>query len=597
MAALDPVAFVRSIPPFDALPAAAFAEVARALEIGFYPAGTRLASVGESPLEHLYIVRTGAVRVERHGKTLQVLEEGESFGFVSLITGRAALDVVVEDDCLAYLLPAPEFQRLLAHAPFATHFAVGLSERLKGSLAPARGISLEPDLSVEVNRLVGRAPVWIDPGLTIGDAARVMRAERISSVLVRTEPPSIVTDRDFRNRVLADGLGPRTPVLQVCSQPLRVVAASARLHEAWTALLETGAHHLPVERDGQIVGMVTAGDLLRASAQGPVAVLRSVERLGGRGSLGGYADRVADMAGTLLAGGLDAPVIAGFVARLNDAVVGRILEWAEAELGPAPAPYAWLVFGSEGRMEQTLLTDQDNALAYADAGGRHRAWFQALADHANADLLAAGFPPCPGGRMARLWHGTESSWVSQIDECIRDRPHDAAIFFDTRRGAGTLPLDALEAALARGRSARLLVRSLARHALAFTPPPSLLLRLRATSSVVNLKRHGLTPIVALARCYAIEAGLHARGTLDRLDGARDAGLMAASVHADMSEAFRFLLGLRLRVRLRRRAEHLPSSDEVTLAELEPTDRSRLKESLRGLRAWQELAAYRYQPDL
>jgi CBS domain-containing protein len=242
---------------------------ARALEIGFYPAATRLASAGGRPLEHLYVVRRGAVRLEHDGQTLQVIEEGECFGYTSLISGHAALDVIVDEPLLAYRIPAAAFRRLLGHAPFAGHFAAGLADRLRARLAHAPSVTAPPDLSVEVGRLVERPAVWIDAGATVSGAARLMREQRVSSVLVRSEPPGIVTDRDFRNRVLAEGLGPGTPVGRVLTSPLRTVRADAPLHEAWTAFLDAHVHHLPVTREGAIVGMITSGDPSAARRRGP----------------------------------------------------------------------------------------------------------------------------------------------------------------------------------------------------------------------------------------------------------------------------------------------------------------------------------------
>jgi CBS domain-containing protein len=353
-------------------------------------------------------------------------------------------------------------------------------------------------------------------------------------------------------------------------------------------------HHLAVERDGVIAGVLTSNDLLKCSTQGPVSVLRGVDRLTSRDSLPGYASRVVEMASALLGGGLEANTVAGFVARLNDALVRRIMTWAEAELGPAPAPYAWLVFGSEGRMEQTLLTDQDNALAWADEGEGGRDWFQAFAERVNTDLEAAGFPRCPGGRMARRWNGPLSRWRRELTECIEERPHDAAVFFDMRRVGGRLDLAPLEAVLARAPRLRHFVRKLARNALTFQPPATFLLR---DSSRVDLKLHGISAVVALARCYAIEVQSPARNTLERLDAALRVGLMGENVHADVTEAYRFLLGLRLRAQLRMLSAHQPVTNEVAVGELTPLERNRLKESFRAIRRWQEKAAYRYQTNL
>jgi CBS domain-containing protein len=591
---IDPVAYVRQTPPFDALPQGLFDGAARSLEVSYHPAGTWLVRAGGEPLKHLYVIRKGAVRLERDGQILQELEEGEIFGYTSLITRKATLDAVVEDDLLAYRLPDEEFQRLLADARFAAHFAHGLSERLKASLEHSPVATFQVNLSVEVQQLVRRPAVWVGAEATVGDAARVMAREGISSVLVRSDPPGIVTDRDFRNRVLAEGLGPDTAVTSVFSAPLKTVPANTPLYLAWEALLDAGVHHLPVTRDAEVTGVLTSTDLLRHTAQGPMAVLRRVERLANRESLPGYAAKVSEMAAALLAGGLDAPVIAGFVARLNDALLRRILHFAHEELGPAPAPYAWLVFGSEARMEQTLLTDQDNALVYADEGGDRKDWWQAFADRVVSDLEAAGFARCPGEHTARRLHNTMSEWVRSFGECIDvPKPKEAALLFDFRRVSGDLGVGPLEAVCQRAARNPLFLRFLAQQALQFKPPGTLMMRLQGDAAV-DLKAHALSPIVFLARCYGLEVGARARGTLERLDAARDAGIMGDDAWSSIGQAFRFVLGLRLRLQLRMLSEGKPATNAVHLSELSAIERTSLKDAFRAIQGWQDKAAYHYQ---
>jgi len=598
MAAIDPVVFLRSTAPFHALPQALFDAAARRLEVSYHPAGTHLARVGGEPLRHLYVIRKGSVRLERDGQTVQMLEEGETFGYTSLITGEATMEVEVEEDLVAYRLPGQEFRRLLGDAQFARHFAVGLSERLKSSLEHSPVATFQANLSLEVRQLLRRPAAWVGPEATVGEAATLMREERISSVLVRTDPPGILTDRDFRNRVLAAGLGPDTPVTQIFTRPLRTVEAATPIYAAWQTLLDEGVHHLPVTRGGEIAGVLTSTDLLRCNAQGPMAVLKSVERLPSRDALPGYATRVVEMASALLAGRLDASVIAGFVARLNDVLLSRILHWAEKDLGAPPAPYAWIVFGSEGRMEQTLLTDQDNALIYAEEGAAQRDWFQAFAERVNADLEAAGFPACSGGYMGKNWHGPLSEWVERFTGWMEvPNPQAllvASIFFDFRRVGGGLDLEPLEEVVSRAAQKPLFLRFLAKAALEFHPRASLLLRLEGGASEVDLKLHGISPIVFLARCYGLEVGSRARSTLDRLDAAAKAGLMDEDLHASVSEAYRFLVGLRLRLQLRQLSEGRPSSSKVALSDLSAVERGRLKDAFRAIKGWQEKAAYHYQ---
>ena len=398
--------------------------------------------------------------------------------------------------------------------------------------------------------------------------------------------------------MLAEGLGPDTPVTQVYSAPLRTVPGTMAVYEAWQILLETGVHHLPVTRGEELVGVLTASDLLKTAAQGPPAVMRSVERLASRDALPGYGARVSEMASSLLGGGLDATVIAGFVARLNDALLRRILRWAEAELGPPPAPYAWIAFGSEGRMEQTLLTDQDNALVHGGGPG-DETYFAALSERANADLEAAGFPRCPGGYMARLHHGPLEEWEARFAGWLDNpKPHallQAAIFFDFRKVSGALDLAPLEAVLARAAKARVFLAALAKAALEFRPPPSLLMRLRGEE--VDLKLHGISPIVFLARPYALEVGSTARNTLERLEAAVAAGLMGPDVRATLREAYRFLLGLRLREQLRMLSEGQVPVNRVALSALSSIERSRVKDSLHAIRDWQDLAAYHFKTDM
>ncbi len=596
MADLDPIAFLRVTPPFCDLPKPLFDSAVRAVEVGSFPAGTRLVERGGPPLRHLYVIRKGAVRLEGGAQLLQVLEEGEIFGYTSLLTKQATLDATVEEDLLAYLLPAQEFERLLSDVRFAGHFATGLAERLRHSLERSPVASFQVDLEIPVESRARRAPVRVAATATVSEAARAMREANVGSVLVDTDPPGIVTLRDFRDKVLAERLGPDTPVLSVYSTPLRTVPAGTALYEAWQALLDAGVHHLPIERGGEIVGVLSSSDLLRSS--GPLRVLRAVERLASREALPGYADRVTQMVSSLLAGGLEPTVIAGFVARLNDALLRRILHWAEADLGPAPSPYAWIVLGSEGRQEQTLLTDQDNALVHG-GGEASRSYFGRLTERANEDLEAAGFPRCPGGYMARKWHGPLEEWEARFSGWLDDPKPDAllqaGIFFDYRKVHGSLDLQPLESVLARASKQRVFLACLAKAALEFSPPHTLLLRLRGDG--VDLKLHGISPIAFLARPYALEAGSSARNTIQRLGAAVAGQLISADQCATLCETYRFLLGLRIRRQLQSIREGEKPVSTLALSELSSIERSRLKDAFRAIGDWQEKAAYHYRTDL
>ena len=448
--AIDPLVYVRSIQPFQALPQPLFDELARSLEIAFFPAGTRLVDAGGQPLAPPVRHPQGGGPARARRADAPGPRGGGDLRLHLAPHGRG--DARRHGRGGPARLPDARRRRSAGSSPtrsFAGHFALGLAERLRASLDQLAGRrASSPDLSGDVSRSsLRRPPVWVEPTTTVGEAAR--RDARRADLLgprPRASRPAIVTDRDFRNRVLADG--PR-PGRRRWSAVAHQAAPDRRrrrrpLYDAWATLLDAGVHHLPVTRgDGDRRRAHLAATSSGATAQGPVAVLRGVERLPGRDSLARLRRaRSPRWSRRSLAGGLEATTIAGFVARLNDALLRRILRWAEAELGPPPAPYAWIVFGSEGRMEQTLLTDQDNALVYADEGGGARA--------SGSSALAERVERRPGdGRASRAapaatwranWHGPLGEWSQRFAGLDRRAPTpkallEASIFFDFRRVA------------------------------------------------------------------------------------------------------------------------------------------------------------------
>jgi CBS domain-containing protein len=248
-------------------------------------------------------------------------------------------------------------------------------------------------------------------------------------------------------------------------------------------------------------------------------------------------------------------------------------------------------------MEQTLLTDQDNALVWEAEGDAERAWFEAFAERVNADLEAAGFPRCPGGYMARTWNGTLDAWVRRFEEWVDAPSPEAvlhgAIFFDFRRVAGALDPAPLEAVLAQAVEKPLFVRFLARAALEFKPPPLLLITLRGQSTV-DLKLHGIAPVVLLARCYGLEQGGAERNTLARLEAAARAGTLPEDVYAEVADAYRFLVALRLRLQLDRLSRGEAPSSTAELAQLTAVERSHVKDALRAVKSFQEAGALHFR---
>ncbi|WP_243027127.1 DUF294 nucleotidyltransferase-like domain-containing protein [Thermus albus] len=577
----------RKIPPLNALPEADLeALLHQALE-EHHPPGTRLLEQGGEPAQRLYLLLEGQVALLDGEREVGTLEAGEFFGFPSLLSGEPpALGVVAKTPVKVLAFPKESFQRLLAYPEAARFFGQGLAERVRLRLAP------EPSLFAPVGNLVRRPPAFIPPSATVEEAARRMRQEGISSLLVEGEPLGILTDRDLRNRVLAEGLSPSTPVAQVMTTPLFALPAETPIYEALAAMVERGIHHLPLTEGGKVVGVVTHTDLLLNQAQSPLVLLRRIERL----ELSRYGLEVASLVEALFQRGLGGVEIGRVVASLNDALIRRLVREAEKALGPAPIPYSFMVFGSEGRREQALLTDQDNALVLAEGG--HDPYFQALAERVVKGLIQAGIPECKGGYMATRWRKSLREWQDTFRHWMEaPEPQallDTQIFFDFRSAAGTLSLKPLEETLLQGSQKGVFLYHMAQASLAFRPPLGLFGRVRTEEGFLDLKRHAIAPIVALARLYALQAGSLARGTVERLRVAAQSGTLSQEGADRLEEAFRFFFTLRLKHQLESLRQGKEVGNRVLWSALTPSERRKALEGFRAIAEIQESTASHFQ---
>jgi CBS domain-containing protein len=346
-----------------------------------------------------------------------------------------------------------------------------------------------------------------------------------------------------------------------------------------------------------------------------------------------YARRVADAARQELDSGAGALEAGRAIATFNDALTRRLIGFAEAELGPPPCPYAWLALGSQGRQEQSLFTDQDNALAYAantpantpantaantatDTAAINAAaintaaistaahppeadtYLAALAKRVVEGLNRAGLVYCPGGYMATNWRRTLPDWQATFRAWL-DRPSspgvvEAEVFLDFRPVSGELDLEPLEAVLRTSPDRPRFLILMARAAVTFRPP----LRFgRLHGRQVDLKKGGLAAIVLLARLYALAGRSAARATRDRLRAAVETGQLTEQGAVQLTEAYGVLFRLRLDSQLRAAAAGHPPSNVVSVKELNAGDRSRLTDAFRVVREHQQLVEMRFHTEM
>jgi CBS domain-containing protein len=474
--------------------------------------------------------------------------------------------------------------------------------------------------ATRVRDLIRRPPVICAASLPAILVARLLSQEGVGSVVVCDDqgvPVGIVTDRDLRKKVVAEGRDPSSlPARSIMSSPLVWVGPGAFAFEAILEMTRREIHHLVVVEAGRLVGVLSTYDLLRLHAAQPVTLAREIARAPSLTVLGDLAARITPLVRHLFEAGGTASDIGQMVAELNDRAVARVLALTTEDLVQAgePAPpvaYCWLVLGSEARREQTLRTDQDNGLVYADpppeCSEHAAAYFARFAEAAVRGLTAIGFPVCPANLMASnpewrqplsVWSGYFRQWIA---EAWPSQVAAALTLFDLRplAGASDLAEALLEIVRTEARASPTFLSVLAREALAWESPFRIWGRLAVERrgphpGAIDVKRAGTQQLVGAGRVHALELGLAEMNTLDRLRAAARLGVYRQEEVREIEEAYQFLMRLRLAHQLTQVERGGPPDNWIQPAQLSRTETLLLREALRTIEHVKTQISKRYK---
>jgi CBS domain-containing protein len=532
--------------PFDEMEPEALAFLAARLRLAYYPRAHLIVGPDSGLVDRLYILKQGSVR-GTGGNADVVLGAGECFPMGALVGRRATVYTYRADaDSFCWELPAADFHALRARSArfeafCADHLSI-LLERAHRALRESAGHALidNAGMLAPLRETLRRAAVACVGETPVGEVLRTMQRERVGSVVVVDEhgaPVGIFTTHDVLGRVALPQAPADAPIISVMTPFPIALEEEATLADAAIAMARHGIRHVAVTRDGRLTGVISERDLFALQRVGVVRTAERIRSSKNLESLVAVAGNIRELARHLLAHGLAAEPLTALISALNDALTQRVIELAAARHA-LPAAWCWIALGSEGRMEQTLVTDQDNALVYTQGEPP-----LAFADEVNRNLDACGFPLCKGDIMARnpRWCLTLEQWRRQFDDWIRETDGEAllnaSVFFDFRPLAGDARLAGTlrEAVLAQTRANGTFCRAMAESALRARPPLGLLKDFSADE--LDLKLLGARPFVDAARVLALAAGAPHTGTAARL---RDAGERTAA------DAFHYIQGLRLK---------------------------------------------------
>lgn len=623
----DIIEFFKSIPPFEFLDNEVINSIAVKTAMEFYPKNTHILLQDSLPSEFLYIIKKGGVKVYRRVNNEEVIidyrSEGDSFGFVSLISGdKSRANVVAIDDTICYLISKETVLTLMNTYPEIRDFYLKsfmniyldkkyMEESVKKTLTGSVDKIL---FTTTVEEIGSKNVISIPEHTSIKEAATIMCENGISSLIVLNSegiPAGIITDKDLRRKVVAAAMDVNEPVKNIMSFPIIKIDAKDYCFEAIVRMLKYNIHHLLVIKNGQIDGVITNHDIMMLQGFSPVTIVRDIEIQQSIDGLINASKQMTNIVGNLLHQGAKASNITRIITEINDRIVRKIIQFAEREFGLPPVPYCWIALGSEGRKEQTFKTDQDNALIYADPASEQeesiKKYFLEFTNYIKDNLLKCGFPPCPGDIMAsnprwcqplKMWKKYFSQWVyAPKGESITF----SAIFFDFRGIYGDLSLEESlrEYLLTIIKDQKIFLGYLANLAVKNRPPLGFFKTFVVEKSgehkdKLNLKIKGIAPIIDIVRLFSLEKGVRETSTLERIETLKHKHALAKEYGEELIYAFEFLMFLRMKHQYEQVIQGMMPDNFINPETLSNLEKKLLKDTFHLISKLQDILIERYK---
>jgi CBS domain-containing protein len=571
--------FLSKLPPFTFLPEEELRKTALEVSLKRCAGETELFVQGRSRFEHLHIICKGAVeryyKEDDHDILHEFLSEGDMFGGVSMLVheGISARMLRTKADTDFYLLPKKVFMDICSrYGAFSDYFTDIFGKlMLDRSFAEIIAKSMQAKDEVipqffnqPVGSIYARDLVSCETGVSIQEAAVMMSRRRCSSIFVREpggEFVGIVTDNDLRRKVIGKGFDIRKPVSDIMSSPLSAIPARAPIFEALMSMMQKNLKHLAVTDAGEkVVGAVTISDLIVAQGQSAFSVIREINAAGSVGEIANMQEHLPRLIQNLINSGIKADNVARLVSTISDAILNKLIDFAFREMGPPSVRFVFLILGSEGRREQTLKTDQDNAILFEDVPGEFldgvRGYFLKFGEKVCTWLDQVGYAFCNGGVMAKnpqwcqplsVWKEYFTTWVSTVEP---EALLQSSIFFDFRCGYGDIELAAqLRRHLFASFGERPnFFRYLAENSLYSKPPLGFFGNFIVESrgdhrDSFDIKR-SITTIVNFARAYALHNRIEETNTRERLDRLYLKRVLSWKDYNEIEQSYSYLMQLR-----------------------------------------------------
>lgn len=570
--------FLSGVDPFTFLSDEEIEHTAQKLSIVHYPKDTVLFTQGRSRVGYLYILQKGSAERyynEKSEKRMrEILSEGDIYGGITMLLndGVSVRTMQVMEDSYFYVLPKQAFLDICnSNKAFTEFFSDTFGKRmLNRSYASIIAKALHPSedelhfFNQTIKTIYTGKAIFADADVTIRDSALKMVKEKASYVFINEKKDhtvGIVTEKDLSRKVVAKGFGIEQPVNSIMSFPLHTISEKALVFEALIQMMQQDIQHLAVtDANDRIVGMLSNRDILSSQGHSPIFLISEISSAVTVNQLIDEHKKLPGIVRNLITNGANAENVTRFITTVSDAILKKIMKIVLDDLGPPPVPYVFMILGSEGRREQTLKTDQDNAIIYQDPPESDKIgvkrYFKQMGEKVCNLLDQVGYDFCVGNVMAKnpKWNQPLSQWKKYFTSWIHaGEPQDllqASIFFDFRGGYGDFSLinrlrNHLFTSL-EGWSG--FFRNLTENALHFKPPIGFFRNFVVESkgrhrNAFNIKS-AMLPIVDFARVFSLEAKIEETNTLERLNQLYMRKVLNRQEFEEIEKAYSFLMQLR-----------------------------------------------------
>ena len=583
--------FLNTSAPFDVLDKEQKLELVKHTELIYLTAD----NVGDlqKGKSSLFLIQNGQFSVQDSDAPLRHLSEGDYFGYTNIMEKRNfSLSISVDSPGLVYCFEASAVTPLF-ELPAIRNFFDGLRNNALQNHAISDSNSMW--LYKGLEDVINKSPVSVDVETSITAAAQLMTTQKVSSLLVTREDKliGIITDRDLRSRVVAASLDIHLPVSHIMTPNPAQIMGNRTLFDALALMTERNIHHLPVIDQQTLVplGMVTASDIIRHQRGNVLFIIGELSKAENlyeltrlSWQLPHYFSAHAKKAG-------DYDIAGKILSQATDIMTRKLIGFFQQANGKAPMMFAWLVYGSQAREDQTMGSDQDNGLLLAERPSETQAeYFAKMADYVCNGLAKCGIKLCDGNIMAsnpKLRLSLEEA-IEEAKRWVKAPTKDAImhfnIFLDVRCAAGDISLfKQLQRQRAPLMKQNMFLAALTRNSNEISVPLSMFQKFiyekgRKEKDVIDLKTRAVALINNIARIYALADGVTLPNTLARLDALSENSQLSKRDATNLRDIWLFLNRLRWRHQL----ENKVTDNRVSVSSLSSIEKHQLKAAFKAI---------------